>query len=74
MHSRYAPGQYWTSCLCPVNVCILSVGLTWEDDTTQQVLSKELSKLRRIPYRPQQTGSFYTTESRSDVYLAQIVL
>ncbi|KAL3988913.1 hypothetical protein ACER0C_013231 [Sarotherodon galilaeus] len=31
-------------------------GLTWEDDTTQQVLSKELSKLRRIPYRPQQTG------------------
>uniref|UniRef100_A0A3Q4GA60 Protein tyrosine phosphatase receptor type N2 n=1 Tax=Neolamprologus brichardi TaxID=32507 RepID=A0A3Q4GA60_NEOBR len=48
-------------------------GLTWEDDTTQQVLSKELSKLRRIPYRPQQTGPFYTTESRSDVYLAQIV-
>lgn len=22
VHSRYAPGQYWTSCLCPVNVCI----------------------------------------------------
>lgn len=39
-------------------------GLTWEDDTTQQVLSKELSKLRRIPYRSQQTGPFYTTESR----------
>lgn len=39
-------------------------GLTWEDDTTQQVLSKELSKLRRIPYRPQQAGPFYNTESR----------
>ncbi|KAM6920640.1 solute carrier organic anion transporter family member 5A1b [Lycodopsis pacificus] len=29
-------------------------GLTWRDDATQQVLSKELSKLRRVPYRPQQ--------------------
>ncbi|XP_038573213.1 receptor-type tyrosine-protein phosphatase N2-like [Micropterus salmoides] len=35
-------------------------GLTWEDDTTQQVLSKELSKLRRIPYRPQQNAPVYT--------------
>uniref|UniRef100_A0A8P4KFI1 Receptor-type tyrosine-protein phosphatase N2 n=1 Tax=Dicentrarchus labrax TaxID=13489 RepID=A0A8P4KFI1_DICLA len=42
-------------------------GLTWEDDTTQQVLSKELSKLRRIPYRPQQNGAAYNTDSRSDV-------
>ncbi|KAM8849683.1 solute carrier organic anion transporter family member 5A1b isoform 2-T2 [Spinachia spinachia] len=25
-------------------------GLTWDDDATQQVLSTELSKLRRIPY------------------------
>lgn len=46
----------------------LSVGLTWEDDTTQQVLSKELSKLRSVPYRPQQSGPVYNTNSRSDVY------
>ncbi|XP_030607491.1 LOW QUALITY PROTEIN: receptor-type tyrosine-protein phosphatase N2-like [Archocentrus centrarchus] len=39
-------------------------GLTWEDDTTQQVLSKELSKLRRIPYRAQQNGPVYNTDSR----------
>ncbi|XP_037644575.1 LOW QUALITY PROTEIN: receptor-type tyrosine-protein phosphatase N2-like [Sebastes umbrosus] len=39
-------------------------GLTWEDDTTQQVLSKELSKLRRVPYRPQQKGAVYDADSR----------
>ncbi|XP_073347941.1 receptor-type tyrosine-protein phosphatase N2-like isoform X2 [Pagrus major] len=39
-------------------------GRTWEDDTTQQVLSKELSKLRRIPYRPQQNGPVYAEDSR----------
>ncbi|KAM7400079.1 hypothetical protein PAMA_004670 [Pampus argenteus] len=39
-------------------------GLTWEDDTTQQVLSKELSKLRRIPYRLPQNGPVYDTDSR----------
>ncbi|XP_078143664.1 receptor-type tyrosine-protein phosphatase N2-like [Centroberyx gerrardi] len=39
-------------------------GLTWEDDATQQVLSKELSKLRRIPYRPLQTGPIYSSNSR----------
>ncbi|XP_042283745.1 receptor-type tyrosine-protein phosphatase N2-like isoform X3 [Thunnus maccoyii] len=39
-------------------------GLTWEDDTTQQVLSKELSKLRRIPYRLPQNGPIYNTDSR----------
>uniref|UniRef100_A0A3Q3BHH3 Receptor-type tyrosine-protein phosphatase N2-like n=1 Tax=Kryptolebias marmoratus TaxID=37003 RepID=A0A3Q3BHH3_KRYMA len=39
-------------------------GLTWEDDTTQQVLSKELSKLRRIPYQPQQKGPLYNSNSR----------
>ncbi|KAM6989487.1 receptor-type tyrosine-protein phosphatase N2-like [Tautogolabrus adspersus] len=39
-------------------------GLTWEDDTTQQVLSKELSKLRRLPYRPQQNGPVYSSDSR----------
>ncbi|XP_054451925.1 receptor-type tyrosine-protein phosphatase N2-like [Anoplopoma fimbria] len=39
-------------------------GLTWEDDATQQVLSKELSKLRRVPYRPQQNGAVYNTDSR----------
>ncbi|KAM9323433.1 receptor-type tyrosine-protein phosphatase N2-like [Pholidichthys leucotaenia] len=38
-------------------------GLTWEDDTTQRVLSKELSKLRRIPYRPQQTGPVYKQDN-----------
>ncbi|PWA30112.1 hypothetical protein CCH79_00009765, partial [Gambusia affinis] len=39
-------------------------GLTWEDDTTQQVLSSELSRLRRIPYRPQQRGPIYSSSSR----------
>ncbi|XP_074544444.1 receptor-type tyrosine-protein phosphatase N2-like [Halichoeres trimaculatus] len=39
-------------------------GLTWDDDITQQVLSKELSKLRRIPYRPQQSAAVYDTDSR----------
>ncbi|XP_014902379.1 receptor-type tyrosine-protein phosphatase N2 [Poecilia latipinna] len=39
-------------------------GLTWEDDMTQQVLSSELSKLRRIPYRPQQKGPIYSSSSR----------
>ncbi|MED6285118.1 hypothetical protein CHARACLAT_026071, partial [Characodon lateralis] len=38
--------------------------LTWEDDTTQQVLSKELSKLRRIPYRSQLKGPIYRSNSR----------
>ncbi|XP_037537333.1 receptor-type tyrosine-protein phosphatase N2 [Nematolebias whitei] len=39
-------------------------GLTWEDDVTQHVLSKELSKLRRISYQPQQKGPVYNTNSR----------
>ncbi|XP_047445765.1 receptor-type tyrosine-protein phosphatase N2-like [Mugil cephalus] len=39
-------------------------GLTWEDDATQQVLATELSKLRRIPYKPQQNGPVYSTDSR----------
>ncbi|XP_062413587.1 receptor-type tyrosine-protein phosphatase N2-like isoform X2 [Pungitius pungitius] len=39
-------------------------GLTWEDEATQQVLSKEMSKLRRIPYRPQQDGAVYNTNRR----------
>ncbi|KAK7944630.1 hypothetical protein WMY93_000358 [Mugilogobius chulae] len=30
-----------------------SRGLTWEDDVTQRILSKELSKLRKTPLRPQ---------------------
>ncbi|XP_062285453.1 receptor-type tyrosine-protein phosphatase N2-like, partial [Scomber scombrus] len=37
-------------------------GLTWEDDTTQQVLSKELSELRRIPYRLPQSGPIYKSD------------
>ncbi|KAF7647619.1 hypothetical protein LDENG_00169020 [Lucifuga dentata] len=40
-------------------------GLTWEDDATQQVLSKELNKLRRIPYRPLQNRPVYGADSRS---------
>ncbi|KAL0966009.1 hypothetical protein UPYG_G00289490 [Umbra pygmaea] len=32
-------------------------GLTWEDETTQQILSKELSKLTKIPYRRLQDSS-----------------
>ncbi|XP_041697904.1 receptor-type tyrosine-protein phosphatase N2-like [Coregonus clupeaformis] len=32
-------------------------GLTWEDEATQQILSKELSKLRKIPYRRLQDSS-----------------
>ncbi|XP_056149252.1 receptor-type tyrosine-protein phosphatase N2-like [Lampris incognitus] len=39
-------------------------GLTWEDDTTQQVLSKELSKLRRIPYRPLEAEPVYNSNVR----------
>ncbi|XP_029308859.1 receptor-type tyrosine-protein phosphatase N2-like [Cottoperca gobio] len=39
-------------------------GLTWEDDTTQQVLAKELSKLRRVPFRPQQSGANYNLDTR----------
>ncbi|CAB1317573.1 unnamed protein product, partial [Coregonus sp. 'balchen'] len=31
--------------------------MTWEDETTQQILSKELSKLRKIPYRRLQDSS-----------------
>lgn len=42
----------------------MSAGLTWEDDTTQEVLSSEMSKLRRIPFRPKQSGAVYTTDSR----------
>lgn len=43
-----------------------SRGLTWEDDTTQRVLSKELSKLSRIPFRPQSGGAVYNTDSRPE--------
>lgn len=31
----------------------LFLGLTWQDDITQQVISRELSKLRRIPLHHQ---------------------
>lgn len=30
-------------------------GLTWEDDITQQVISREFSKLRKVPLRHQAT-------------------
>ncbi|XP_026168971.1 receptor-type tyrosine-protein phosphatase N2-like [Mastacembelus armatus] len=39
-------------------------GLTWEDATTQQVLSQEFSQLRRIPYRLQQNGPVFNKDSR----------
>lgn len=40
-----------------VGSCVsLSTGLTWQDDTTQQAVSKELSKLRRVSYRRPVTG------------------
>ncbi|XP_015210361.2 receptor-type tyrosine-protein phosphatase N2 isoform X1 [Lepisosteus oculatus] len=32
-------------------------GLTWKDDATQQVISKELSKLRKVYYRLSETNS-----------------
>ncbi|XP_039609543.1 receptor-type tyrosine-protein phosphatase N2 isoform X1 [Polypterus senegalus] len=32
-------------------------GLTWQDDTTQQIISNELSKLRKIYYRTPETKS-----------------
>ncbi|XP_036374999.1 receptor-type tyrosine-protein phosphatase N2-like [Megalops cyprinoides] len=31
-------------------------GLTWEDDITQQAISKELSKLRKVSYRRPESG------------------
>lgn len=43
---------------------VFSGGLTWADDTTQKVLSKELSKLRRIPFRPQQITDAYNSDNR----------
>ncbi|KAM9790026.1 solute carrier organic anion transporter family member 5A1b [Neosynchiropus ocellatus] len=39
-------------------------GLTWRDDTTQQVLSQELSKLRRVSHRLPQNRPVYRTDSR----------
>ncbi|XP_061695931.1 receptor-type tyrosine-protein phosphatase N2-like isoform X2 [Syngnathoides biaculeatus] len=41
-----------------------AAGLTWEDDTTQHVLAKELSKVMRIPHRPPLSTSTDNTESR----------
>ncbi|XP_054610604.1 receptor-type tyrosine-protein phosphatase N2-like isoform X2 [Dunckerocampus dactyliophorus] len=37
-------------------------GLAWEDDTTQQVLAKELSKVRRIPHRLPLSSLAYKTD------------
>ncbi|XP_061776744.1 receptor-type tyrosine-protein phosphatase N2-like [Nerophis ophidion] len=41
-------------------------GLTWEDDTTQQVLAKELYKIRRVPHRLSLSGATYKTDSRTE--------
>ncbi|XP_030253754.1 receptor-type tyrosine-protein phosphatase N2 [Sparus aurata] len=40
-------------------------GLTWQDDITQQVISRELSKLRRTPLRHQATPPSPLTAYRS---------
>lgn len=37
------------------NSTYLFLGLTWQDDITQQVISRELSKLRSIPLRHKAT-------------------
>lgn len=44
----------------------LVAGLTWDDETTQKVLTSELSKLRRIPIRTLQNGPgrIYSTDGR----------
>ncbi|XP_070709186.1 receptor-type tyrosine-protein phosphatase N2 [Pempheris klunzingeri] len=40
-------------------------GLTWQDDITQQVISRELSKLRNVPLRHQATPSSPLTAQSS---------
>ncbi|XP_028288776.1 receptor-type tyrosine-protein phosphatase N2 [Parambassis ranga] len=40
-------------------------GFTWQDDITQQVISRELSKLRRIPLRHQATPQITQTAHSS---------
>ncbi|XP_067109030.1 receptor-type tyrosine-protein phosphatase N2-like [Osmerus mordax] len=39
-------------------------GLTWGDDITQEVLSKEMSKLRRVPVPRLESGPIYSSKSR----------
>ncbi|XP_051902073.1 receptor-type tyrosine-protein phosphatase N2-like [Hippocampus zosterae] len=39
-------------------------GLTWQDDTTQHVLAKELSKVRKIPHRLPLSGTAGNTDGR----------
>ncbi|KAM3866109.1 receptor-type tyrosine-protein phosphatase N2-like [Diretmus argenteus] len=39
-------------------------GLTWEDDATQQVLSQEMSQLRRVPSRTLDHGPRFSTNTR----------
>ena len=58
--------------MSPVAPCLCRSGLTWEDDTTQKVLSRELSKLRRIPFTPQQNGPVYNTDGRLDTSLLSL--
>uniref|UniRef100_A0A8C9YYP9 Protein tyrosine phosphatase receptor type N2 n=1 Tax=Sander lucioperca TaxID=283035 RepID=A0A8C9YYP9_SANLU len=48
------------------NVTSLFPGLTWQDDITQKIISRELSKLRTVPLRHQATApSPLTTYSSS---------
>ncbi|KAI4796953.1 hypothetical protein KUCAC02_026646 [Chaenocephalus aceratus] len=62
---REASGSRWWGGLIHFAARLKKVkGLTWGDDTTQQVLSKELSKMRRVPFRTQQNGAVYNTDSR----------
>lgn len=39
--------------------CPFFVGYTWQDDTTQEVISKELSHLPKVPL-----GRYFTGNSR----------
>lgn len=47
--------EIFLRCLKDPTITSLSPGLTWQDDITQQLISRELSKLRIIPLRHQAT-------------------
>lgn len=49
-----------------LNLTSLLLGLTWQDDVTQQVISRELSKLRNIPLRQSAPPSPLTSYSSRD--------
>ncbi|XP_057713813.1 solute carrier organic anion transporter family member 5A1b [Corythoichthys intestinalis] len=47
-------------------------GLTWEDDTTQHILAKELSKVGRIPQRPPSNAAAGTRARPADPVEAEL--